>query len=142
MRTKLVIVRTKRMTPAMPSKLHSDRFRHPRIIDTKHLCIKPAQSIFALNQRSSINVNIPTHPPSNMRVTRIFEDLQGHESHSSLSQDDFIGLLAKHKALLLRSDEDQDPFNVEEFAETIEDLGLSKYEYVGGAGKKILPVYL
>ncbi len=73
-----------------------------------------------------------------MRVTRIFEDLQGHESHTSLSQEDFVGLLARHKALLLRNDEDQDPFNVEEFAETIEGLLLSKYEYVGGAGKKIL----
>lgn len=70
-----------------------------------------------------------------MRVTRIFEDLQGHESRSSLSQDDFVGLLAKHKALLLRSDEGQVPFNVEEFAETIGGLRLSKYEYVGGAGK-------
>lgn len=73
-----------------------------------------------------------------MRVTRIFEDLQGHESHSNLGQDDFVGLLAKHKALLLRSDEDQNPFNVDEFAETIEGLRLSKYEYVGGAGKEIL----
>jgi len=76
-----------------------------------------------------------------MRVTRIFEDLQGHESHSNLGQDDFVGLLAKHKALLLRSDEDQNPFNVDEFAEIIEDLRLSKYEYVGGAApRRLIPV--
>jgi hypothetical protein len=72
-----------------------------------------------------------------MRITRIFEDLQGHESHSSLSQDNFVELLARHKALLLRSDQDEDPWNVDDFAQTIEGLKLTRYEYVGGAGKQI-----
>jgi len=72
-----------------------------------------------------------------MRITRIFEDIQGHESQSGLSQDTFVELLARHKALLLRSDEDQDPWSVDDFAQTIEGLQLARYEYVGGAGKKI-----
>lgn len=73
-----------------------------------------------------------------MKVTRIFEDLQGHESLGSLSQDSIVELLAKHKALLLRSDDDQDPLSVDEFAKTIENLQLEQYEYVGGAGKNWL----
>ena len=56
---------------------------------------------------------------------------------STLSQDTFVELLARHKALLLRSDEDQDPWSVDDFAQTIEGLQLARYEYVGGAGKKI-----
>ena len=70
-----------------------------------------------------------------MRISRIFEDLKGHESHGSLSQDNFVELLARHKALLLRSDTDQEPWNVDDFAQTIESLNLERYEYVGGAGK-------
>ena len=68
-----------------------------------------------------------------MRISRIFEDL--NESHGSLSQDNFVELLARHKALLLRSDTDQEPWNVDDFAQTIESLKLERYEYVGGAGE-------
>lgn len=71
-----------------------------------------------------------------MKITRIFEDLQGCESAGNLSQDSFVELLARHKALLLRND-DGDPWDVNDFAKTIESLQLARYEYVGGAGKHI-----
>lgn len=70
-----------------------------------------------------------------MRVTRIFEDLQGHDSYGSLSQEEFVKLLARHKALLVRSDNDQASWSCDDFANFVEGLGLTKYEYVGGAGK-------
>lgn len=70
-----------------------------------------------------------------MRVTRIFEDLQGHDSYGSLSQKEFVKLLARHKALLVRSDNDQASWSCDDFANFVEGLGLTKYEYVGGAGK-------
>jgi len=69
-----------------------------------------------------------------MRISRIFEDLEGHERYSSLVSQDFIELLARHKALLLRSDDDEHPWNVDDFAQLIEGLKLTRYEYVGGAG--------
>lgn len=75
-----------------------------------------------------------------MRITRIFEDLQGHESHDSLSQDTFVELLARHKALLLKSDNDNDPWSSDDFARFVESLGLTRYEYVGGAGRNNVSV--
>lgn len=75
-----------------------------------------------------------------MRVTRIFEDLQGHDSYGSLSQEEFVKLLARHKALLVRSDNDQASWSCDDFANFVGGLCLTRYEYVGGAGKYRLPL--
>ena len=71
-----------------------------------------------------------------MRVTRLLEDPTSTENLGSIGQEQFVSLLAKHKALLLQSDEGFDPPNVEDFAGFMEGLKLEKYEYLGGAGEK------
>ena len=71
-----------------------------------------------------------------MRVTRLLEDPTSTDNVGSIGQEQFVSLLAKHKALLLQSDEGSDPPTVEEFAGFMEGLKLEKYEYLGGAGEK------
>lgn len=71
-----------------------------------------------------------------MRVTRLLEDPTSADNVGSIGQEQFVSLLAKHKALLLQSDEGSDPPTVEEFAGFMEGLKLEKYEYLGGAGEK------
>lgn len=77
-----------------------------------------------------------------MRVTRLLENPASAESFSSIGQGQFVSLLAKHKALLLQSDEVSDPLTVEGFAEFMEGLKLEKYEYLGGAGEGRVVVVL
>ena len=72
-----------------------------------------------------------------MRATRLLEYPANGESFSSIGQEQFVSLLAKHKALLLQSDEGSDPLTVDEFAEFMEGLKLEKYEYLGGAGETL-----
>lgn len=76
-----------------------------------------------------------------MRVTRLLEDLNTTDNCGTISQEQFVALLAKHKAVLLQSDEGSDPHTVEEFAEFMEGLKLEKYEYLGGAApRRVIPV--
>ena len=76
-----------------------------------------------------------------MRVTRILESPSRADSYGQIGQGQFVSLLAKHKALLLQSDEGTDPLSVEEFAKFTEGLSLNKYEYVGGAApRRVIPV--
>lgn len=70
-----------------------------------------------------------------MRVTRLFEDPGHAERFDGLRQSQFVELLAKHKVLLVQSDDGSDPLTVEDFARFAEGLQLQHYEYVGGAGK-------
>ncbi len=70
-----------------------------------------------------------------MRATRLLENRTSAENFSSIGQEQLVLLLAKHKALLLQSDEGSDPLTVEEFAEFLEGLKLEKYDYLGGAGE-------
>jgi hypothetical protein len=72
-----------------------------------------------------------------MRATRLLEYPASAESFSSIGQEQFVLLIAKHKALLLQSDEGCDPLTVDEFAEFMEGLKLEKYEYLGGAGETL-----
>jgi hypothetical protein len=71
-----------------------------------------------------------------MRVTRLLEDPTRTEHFGIICQERFVSLLAKHKALLLQSDEGSDPPTVEDFAGFMEGLKLEKCEYLGGAGEK------
>jgi len=78
-----------------------------------------------------------------MRYTRLFENINQSENidYSSLNTQTFALLLAKYKALLLRSDENEAPFTVNDFGNFISNLGLEKYPYVGGAApRRIIPV--
>ena len=75
-----------------------------------------------------------------MRCTRLFESI--HECDDiELDQSNFISLVAKHKALLLRNKEGEDVFNVNDFGNIVSSLGLKDYPYVGGAApRRIIPV--
>ena len=73
-----------------------------------------------------------------MRVTRLLEDLQTTDNNVTIDQEHFVALLAKHKALILQSDEGCDPTTVEEFAKIMEKLNLERYEYLGGAAPRTL----
>ncbi|KAL7484753.1 hypothetical protein ACHAW6_010367 [Cyclotella cf. meneghiniana] len=75
-----------------------------------------------------------------MKLTRLFESTES-ETINSLSQEVFVELAAKHKALLLQSDDGTEPFSVEDFAQLTENLSLQYYEYVGGAApRRLIPV--
>uniref|UniRef100_A0A7S2I4B2 NADP-dependent oxidoreductase domain-containing protein n=1 Tax=Helicotheca tamesis TaxID=374047 RepID=A0A7S2I4B2_9STRA len=78
-----------------------------------------------------------------MRYTRLFENINQSDNIASdtLNTQKFVSLLAQHKALLLRSDDDENPFNVNEFGNFISNLGLESYPYVGGAApRRNIPV--
>lgn len=62
-----------------------------------------------------------------MKLTRLFESTES-ETINSLSQEVFVELAAKHKALLLQSDDGTEPFSVEDFAQLTENLSLQYYE--------------
>lgn len=62
-----------------------------------------------------------------MKVTRLFETTTP-ENLESIDQATFIELAAKHKALLLQSNNDDEPFSVEQFAEFAQSLNLEHYE--------------
>lgn len=62
-----------------------------------------------------------------MKLTRLFETTEA-ETVASINQETFIELSAKHKALLLQSDDETLPFSVDDFASFAESLGLSHYE--------------
>ncbi len=71
-----------------------------------------------------------------MRITRLLElEETSAETHATLNQEQFVALVAKHKALLLQSDEGSGPLSVDDFAKFMEGLQLQHYEYVGGAGE-------
>ena len=75
-----------------------------------------------------------------MRITRLLElEETSAETHATLNQEQFVALVAKHKALLLQSDDDEGsgPLSVDDFAKFMEGLQLQHYEYVGGAGEII-----
>ena len=55
-----------------------------------------------------------------------------------LDQGNFISLLAKHKALILRNKEDKDVFKTNDFAIIVLNLALKYYLYVWGAAPKII----
>ena len=77
-----------------------------------------------------------------MRFTRLFEQAftESTTIQGDLNQDTFVDLLAKHKAILLRSDEDETPYTVHDFARIIQTLKLDEYEYIGGAApRRIIP---
>lgn len=61
-----------------------------------------------------------------MRITRLFESSTA--SSENITQERFVEIVAKHKALLLQSDEGSDPFSFEDFANFTEGLRLEKYE--------------
>ena len=71
-----------------------------------------------------------------MRITRLLEETSA-ETHATLNQEQFVALVAKHKALLLQCDEGSGPLSVDDFAKFMEGLQLQHYEYVGGAGEII-----
>ena len=77
-----------------------------------------------------------------MKCTRILENIDETISIPNLDQNTFLSLLAKNKALLLRSDDpDNKPFTVDEFAKFLTSLNLEYYPYVGGAApRRIIPV--
>mmetsp|Transcript_7920 Transcript_7920/g.14914 ORF Transcript_7920/g.14914 Transcript_7920/m.14914 type:complete len:653 (-) Transcript_7920:76-2034(-) len=57
------------------------------------------------------------------------------------SQADFVKLLARSKAVLIRSEEDDAPIDVDRFASIISGFNLKKYRYEGGAApRRIIPV--
>jgi len=85
---------------------------------------------------STDNHHYPKPLSITMRVTRLLEGASS-ETHATISQDQFVSLVAKHKALLLQCDEGSDPLSVDDFAEFMESLQLQHYEYVGGAGESI-----
>jgi hypothetical protein len=62
-----------------------------------------------------------------MKLTRLFET-QEAQSVESITQEIFIELSAKHKALLLQADDGKEPFTVDDFATFAESLGLTHYE--------------
>ena len=64
---------------------------------------------------------------SKMKLTRLFESTEP-ETIDSLSQEVFVELAAKHKALLLQADDVAEPFSVEDFAQLAESLSLQHYE--------------
>ena len=78
----------------------------------------------------------------NLTYTRLLEDMDERVSiGESLDQATFVELLAKNKALLIRSDQNNSPLTVNEFAKIISDLNLKHYPYVGGAApRRIIPV--
>ncbi|KAL3772242.1 hypothetical protein ACHAWO_012640 [Cyclotella atomus] len=74
-----------------------------------------------------------------MKVTRLFETDQA-QSVESITQEIFIEMSAKHKALLLQADDGNEPFTLDDFATFAEGLGLTHYEYVGGAApRRLIP---
>ncbi len=76
-----------------------------------------------------------------MKYTRLFENIDERVPiNGKLSQDDFVELLAKHKALLIRPDENES-ISVDDFASFMSNLDLEAYPYVGGAApRRIIPV--
>lgn len=116
-------------------------------IVTKSNKIKKAESIVRRRRRSTIVVVVvvqvavdPARHHSKltaiMRITRLLEESSA-ETHATLNQEQFVALVAKHKALLLQSDEGSGPLSVDDFAKFMEGLQLQHYEYVGGAGEII-----
>lgn len=118
-------------------------------IVTKSNKIKKAESIVRRRRRSTIVVVVvvqvavdPARHHSKltaiMRITRLLEESSA-ETHATLNQEQFVALVAKHKALLLQSDDDEGsgPLSVDDFAKFMEGLQLQHYEYVGGAGEII-----
>lgn len=118
-------------------------------IVTKSNKIKKAESIVRRRRRSTIVVVVvvqvavdPARHHSKltaiMRITRLLEESSA-ETHATLNQEQFVALVAKHKALLLQSDDDEGsgPLSVNDFAKFMEGLQLQHYEYVGGAGEII-----
>ena len=79
-----------------------------------------------------------------LTYTRLLEDMDERVpiSGKSLDQSTFVKLLAKHKALLIRSDdEDSPPLDVNGFGGFLSNLNLEHYPYVGGAApRRIIPV--
>ena len=76
-----------------------------------------------------------------MKYTRLFENIDERVPiNGKLSQDEFVELLAKNKALLIRPDENES-VSVEDFASFMSHLDLEAYPYVGGAApRRIIPV--
>eukprot|EP00606_Chrysophyceae_sp_TOSAG23-5_P001004 GSChrysophyteH2.ASY1.ANO1.1461.1 assembled CDS len=72
-----------------------------------------------------------------MKVTRILEDLNSF-TEEDLDTKTLLGLLAKHKALLLQN---ADGMDVEQFGEFVAGINLTKYPYYGGAApRRVIPV--
>lgn len=76
-----------------------------------------------------------------MKYTRLFENINERiPVEGGLDQKTFVELLAKHKALLIRPDENEE-VSVDDFARFMFDLDLQSYQYVGGAApRRIIPV--
>lgn len=79
-----------------------------------------------------------------LTYTRLLESMDERVpiDGESLNQDTFVKLLATSKALLVRADESAgtSPLTVDEFAQTISNLHLANYPYVGGAApRRIIP---
>lgn len=77
-----------------------------------------------------------------MKYTRLFENIDERVpiDNGKLSQTEFVELLAKHKALLIRPD-DGEHVSVDDFASFMSNLDLESYPYVGGAApRRIIPV--
>jgi len=78
-----------------------------------------------------------------MRFTRLLENI--NESiqfpNDELDQKLFLSLMSKNKALLIRSNENENPFTVDDFGNVVANLNLQSYKYVGGAApRRIIPV--
>lgn len=77
-----------------------------------------------------------------MRYTRLFENLNGstHIESKDFNQGKLIQLLAKHKAILIQRDENENPMTTNDFGNFIASFHLEKYPYVGGAApRRIIP---
>ena len=76
-----------------------------------------------------------------MKYARLFEDINERiPIEGSFDQKTFIELLAKHKALLIRPDENEE-VTVDDFGSFMVNLNLEPYPYVGGAApRRIIPV--
>ena len=72
---------------------------------------------------------------------RLFEDINERiPIKGKLDQEKFVELLAKHKGLLIRPDENEE-VTVDDFGSFIASLELESYPYVGGAApRRIIPV--
>ena len=77
-----------------------------------------------------------------LSYTRLLEDVDDLNSiEGKFDQTTFIKLLATSKALLIRSENKNEPLSVDDFATVISDLNLEPYPYVGGAApRRIIPV--
>lgn len=129
-----MVMRTLMFYMSVRYRNHNHKIHHnfSRLALSKHQSEPSDQKPYYLQNQQRRNI---------MKYTRLFENIDERVPiNGKLSQDDFIELLAKHKALLIRPDENEN-VSVEDFASFMSHLDLEAYPYVGGAApRRIIPV--